>query len=226
MMIRINLLPVRAVKKREANRQILVVFAGILFIAAVLNFVWYTSRASEASRNAARISATKAKVAELEKVIGEVNNINLRKAEVERKLGVLDTLRKGRSGPVRMLDAFSTATPKKVWVSSFTETANAVKVTGQALSHDEVAEFMRGLGNVVWTPKGMGRLIEQRRDAKTSRVELLNETAAVEEFPVAEIHPFFTHIDLTNATQAPAVKDNPGVSTVIFNLTLQANYAI
>ena len=82
-----------------------------------------------------------------------------RKREVEDKLKVLEELRKGRSGPVRMLDALSTATPKKVWLIDFDEKANAVKLEGRAVAHDDVAEFMRALQNVVWTPKGMGRLV-------------------------------------------------------------------
>src|SRR5262245_48859249 len=124
MMIRINLLPVRAVKKRELGRQILVLGAAVLVLALVLNTAWYLDRNSTSSRNMDRINGTRARIAELEKVIGEVNNINKRKREVEEKLKVLDELRKGRSGPVRMLDALSTATPKKVWLKDFDEKAN------------------------------------------------------------------------------------------------------
>ena len=172
MMIRINLLPVRAVKKREMGRQVLVLGAGVMALAVVLNAVWYLDRNSTSNRNQEKIAATKSRIAELEKVIGEVNDINKRKREVEEKLKVLDELRRGRSGPVRMLDALSTATPKKVWLKDFDEKANQVKLEGTAVSHDDVAEFMRALQNVVWTPKGMARLVEQKRDATVARVEI------------------------------------------------------
>ena len=172
MMIRINLLPVRAVKKREMGRQILVLGAGVLVLALVLNGAWYLDRNSTSNRNQEKIAATKGRIAELEKVIGEVNNINKRKREVEEKLKVLDELRRGRSGPVRMLDALSTATPKKVWLKDFDEKQNLVKLEGTAVSHDDVAEFMRALQNVVWTPKGMARLVEQKRDAKVALAQL------------------------------------------------------
>jgi len=224
MMIRINLLPVRAVKKREMGRQVLVVLGGVLLAALALNYLWYSSRESEMAKASARVAATSAKIAELEQVIGEVNNIKTRKAEVERKLGVLDNLRKGRAGPVRMMDALANAIPKKVWLTAFTETDGKVSVAGSALSHDEVAEFMRGLNNIVWTPKGMGRLVEQRREARASRVELLNEQGSVEEFPVTDIKPFFTGIDLLNTAQAAA--SAAGIATVSFNLSMTANYAI
>ncbi len=225
MMIRINLLPVRAVKKREMGRQVLVLFALVLLGAGVGNYLWYADRDSELKRQYAAIGQTRAKIAELEKVIGEVKNINARKTEVEKKLAVLDALRKGRNGPVRMMDALASATPKKVWVKGFAESANAVSIDGSAVSHDEVAEFMRGLNGVVWTPKGMGRLVDQRRDSKTSRVELLTAEATVEEFPAGEVTPFFTDIDLTNAQQNRAAQ--PGAQPLVdFKITLQANYSI
>lgn len=225
MMIRINLLPVRAVKKREMGRQVLVLFGLVLVGAGVGNFFWYNDRQGEHDRNAAGVANTKTKIAELDKVIGEVKNINDRKLEVEKKLAVLDGLRKGRSGPVRMLDALSNAMPKKAWLTGFTEERGSVKLQGSALSHDDVAELMRGLATVVWTPRGVGKLVEQRRDAKTSRVELLSGDATVEEFPVTEIKPFFSNIDLKQVTQMNKGDATKAV-TVEFDITLTANYAI
>jgi len=79
----------------------------------------------------------------------------------------------------------------------------------------------------VWTPKGIGRLVEQRRDAKTSRVELLTPEASIEEFPVNQIKPFFTNIELKDAVQQASRGNDPNaLSTVDFNITLSANYAI
>ncbi|MFP2960130.1 PilN domain-containing protein [Myxococcus sp. 1LA] len=225
MMIRINLLPVRAVKKREMGRQVLVLFAVVLIGAGVANYFWYANRESELATHQQGVAAAKAKIAELEKIIGEVKNINTRKAEVEKKLAVLDSLRKGRNGPVRMMDALASATPKKVWVKSFAESKNAVSIDGSAVSHDEVAEFMRGLNSVVWTPKGMGRMVDRRRESKTSRVEMFSSEATIEEFPEAQVTPFFTNIDLKNATQGKSTQSG-APALVDFKITLKSNYAI
>ncbi|HEX8704510.1 MAG TPA: PilN domain-containing protein [Myxococcaceae bacterium] len=227
MMIRINLLPVRAAKKKEMGKQILVLFAAFIVAAIVGNYMWYSDRKAEFDSNAAGIAQVKNKITELEKVIGEVSKINERKLEVEKKLGVLDSLRKGRSGPVKMMDALATAMPKKLWLKNFAEEKSGVKISGSAISHDEVAEFMRGLSSMVWTPKGMGRLVEQRRDAKTSRVELLTPDATIEEFPVNAVKPFFTNIELKDAVQQAQRGNDPNaISTVDFNITLSAVYAI
>jgi Tfp pilus assembly protein PilN len=226
MMIHINLLPVRQEKKREVGRQFLVVVGGALFITLLANWFWYDSLASEEHKNAQRIASTQARIAELEKVIGEVDKINARKKDVQAKLGILADLRKQRTGPVRMLDALSTAIPKKVWLTLFEEKSNAVKMTGRAASHEDVAEFMRGLQSIVWTPRGMGRLVEQKRDAPTARVELVGGEGAVEDFPTKSISNFFSRVDLKKAEQKSSGAAPGAPRFVDFEINMTANYAI
>ena len=225
MMIRINLLPVRAKVRPNAGRQVLALFVFVLVGAGVGNYMWYADRDGVVQAQASGLANTKRRIAELDKTIGEVKNINARKTEVEKKLAVLDELRRGRSGPVRMLDALSTALPKKAWLRIFNEERGSVKLAGSAVSHDDVAELMRNLNGMVWTPKGIGRLVEQRREAKTSRVELLAAEVAIEEFPVGDIKPFFSNVELKSTQQKSTTK--PGeVNTVDFDISLTANYAI
>ena len=222
MMIRINLLPIRQGKKRELGRQFLVVVAGLTMIALIGNWFWYNQLAQQRDRNQVRIDDTKKRIAELEQVIGEVNNINKRRKEVEDKLGVLEKLRRGRSGPVRMLDALSTATPKKVFLTEFEEKASQVKLMGRAQSHEDVADFMRGLSAMVWTPKGMGRVVERKRDAQELRVELLSSEGAMEDFKLSEVASFFSNIDLKKAES----KDEKAARQINFEIAMSANYQI
>lgn len=217
-MIRINLLPVRQVKKRELGLQTLVLF-GIVVVAALLgNWLWASSRSDELAGLDRRVADTRREIAELEKVIGEVSDINTRKKEVEDKLAILDKLREGRTGPVRMLDALAHATPKKVWLQNFSGSGANLNITGQAISHDDVAELMRSLANVVWTPRGIGRVLEQRRNAKTTRVELMGN-GAVQELPVAEVSPFFRGVNLKKASQT----SQDGRKRVDFEISMNAS---
>ncbi len=183
MIVRINLLPVRQGKKREVSRQFLVLTAAVIVLVLVGNYIFYERVNGESERNTAKINQTQARIGELEKVIGEVNNLNARKKEVEDKLKILSGLRKGRSGPVRLM-------------------------------------------NVVWTPKGMGRLVEQKRDAKTSRVELLAAGNSIEDFAVADVGSFFTNIELRHAEQKDA-KTTAGITkSVDFEIVMSVNYSI
>lgn len=230
MMIRINLLPVRQVQKREAGRQFIVLMVGVLAIALLGNGYWYFSLDSDRADKQRRLDDTNARIAQLEKVIGEVNNLNKRKKEVEDKLAVLDKLRKQRGGPVKLLDALTLCIPKKVWVTNFEEKSGAVKLTGAAESFEDVSEFMKGLNNVVWTPKGMGRVVEMKRDGSAARVELVSEDSAIEDFTGAEIAHFFNNVELkaseSQAPSGPAATQSARQRTVKFEMSLSVNYAI
>ena len=226
MMIRINLLPVRKKVQQEAGRQVLALLGFVLLVAAGGNLYWYMERDAVVVGQQRGIAETRTRITDLDKTIGEVKNINTRKAEVEKKLAVLDALRRGRSGPVRMMDALATSMPKKAWIKTFNEERGAVKLQGAAVSHDDVAELMRNLNGMVWTPKGIGRLVEQRREAKTSRVELLTSESTIEEFPVGDIKPFFANVDLKVAQQQSKASKPGDVATVDFEISLASNYAI
>ena len=103
-MVRINLLPVRVSKKKEAGKQQLALFAVLLVAGLLANYLWASARASDLKARQAKLARTREEIAQLERIIGEVRNIKEAQQELQKKLDVLDRLKAGRSGPVRMLD--------------------------------------------------------------------------------------------------------------------------
>ena len=144
-MVRINLLPVRVSKKKEAGQQQLVLFAALLLAGLVANYFWSSSRASDLKARQAKLSRTKEDIAQLDRIIGEVKDIKTAQADLQQKLDVLDRLKQGRSGPVRMLDELATITPRQLWLSKLDEKGGSITFTGSALSIDDVSAFMAAL---------------------------------------------------------------------------------
>ncbi|MBL8914650.1 MAG: PilN domain-containing protein [Archangium sp.] len=219
MMIRINLLPVRQVQKREQGRQFLVLLIGTLIIVGAANAYWYVWMDGKRETAQRRLDDTNARIQQLEKVIGEVNNLAKRKKEVEEKLAELDKLLTERKGPVKLLDALATSIPKKVWLNNFEEKAGSTIMSGNAESYDDVSEFMRSLKNIIWSPKGMGRVVERKRDGHW-RVELIQSgEGSIEEFTEAEVKEkgFFNNIELKSTTVDAATK------RVKFDMALSTN---
>jgi type IV pilus assembly protein PilN len=144
-MIRINLLPVRASKKREFGRQQLVFVALILILVGIGNWYWYNKVDGELSAMDQQISRTRSEIAQLEKTIGEVKSIKEDKKALEDKLKILDTLKKGRSGPVRVMDDLASIIPPKVWIMDYSETAGAVGIQGRASSYEDLSAFSKKL---------------------------------------------------------------------------------
>lgn len=142
-MIRINLLPVRAAKKKEMGRQQLVLFAGVIFLAVALNGFWWWSVDNDKTDRLAKEAKLKTDIAQLERIIGEVNTISKDKEALEAKLAVLGNLKKGRTGPVRLLDALATLIPAKVWVREMTEKNGSLTIKGSAVSNEDIADLLR-----------------------------------------------------------------------------------
>ncbi len=91
-------------------------------------------------------------------MIGEVNNLNKRKKEVEEKLAVLDKLTKQRAGPVKLLDALANSPfPRRSGSPTSTRRRTRSTWSGSAESHEDVSEFMmRQLASMAWTPQRHG----------------------------------------------------------------------
>lgn len=144
-MIRINLLPVRVSKKKQAANQQLAVAAVALLLALAGNFFWSQSRADALAAREEKMKRTKAEIAQLEKIIGEVNDIKQQQAAVKDKLAVLDKLKAGRAGPVRLLDDLAGVMPKRLWLKKMEEKDRAVSFEGSGATIEDVSAFMSAL---------------------------------------------------------------------------------
>jgi type IV pilus assembly protein PilN len=176
-MIRINLLPVRVSRKKAAGKQQLILFALLIVAGFIGNYLWAQSRASDLKARQQKIAKTREEITQLDRIIGEVKNIKEQQAALREKLDILGQLKAGRTGPVRVMDALATLTPKRLWISRFEEKGGAATIIGQAATIDDVSEFMTALkGNPHFTS------VELTKTASTSpqgkSLELVDFTLA------------------------------------------------
>jgi type IV pilus assembly protein PilN len=144
-MIRINLLPVRVSKKKAAGKQQLLLFALLIVLGFIGNFLWASSRASELQAREAKVKSLRDEIAQLDRIIGEVKNIKDQQAALREKLDILTQLKANRSGPVRVLDALATLTPKRLWLTKLEEKGGRLSFSGAAATIDDVSDFMTAL---------------------------------------------------------------------------------
>jgi type IV pilus assembly protein PilN len=144
-MIRINLLPVRVSKKKAAGKQQLILFALVVVGGYVGNFLWAQARTSELRSREARVANTRQEIAQLDRIIGEVKNIKEQQAALREKLDILAQLKAARAGPVRVMDALATLTPKRLWITKIEEKGGSATISGQAVTIDDVSAFMSAL---------------------------------------------------------------------------------
>lgn len=144
-MIKINLLPVRAAKKKETAVQQIVIFCAVLGVAAVLVMSFYVVRRVQVANTKKDITLGNTKINELKTKIGKLEELKSLKEQVKKKLAVLAQLRKNKSGPAQRLATLSDMTPDQLWLTAYSESSDAVKISGVAFTEELIAQFMRAL---------------------------------------------------------------------------------
>ena len=142
-MIRINLLPFRAARKKENIRKQVSIFllslVLVIILATWLNFVL-----------SGKIKSLNKEIAETQKQVEKYNKINKEIAEIKKKLDLLNkkievikSLDLIRKAPVELLDDVSRLNvQERMWLTKLEEKSGKIKMTGVALDNPTVAEFM------------------------------------------------------------------------------------
>jgi len=144
-MIKINLLPYRVSKKKETAQQQLMIFAVIIAGALIAMGAIYIITAGKINTTKSEITRSENELADLKKKIGEIDNLKKLQAEVQKKLDILNQLRKGKTGPAIRLARLSDIVPEKMWLTRYQESGSSVSISGLTYSEDLIAEFMRSI---------------------------------------------------------------------------------
>lgn len=142
-MIKINLLPYRASKKKEALRQQLVVMGAILVMVLLAIGVVFSVTLGKLRSTKAEITKSENELQTLKMKIGEIDNLKKLQAEVQKKLDVLSQLRKEKAGPATRLARISDMVAERMWLTKYQEASGSVSISGLAYSEDLIADFMR-----------------------------------------------------------------------------------
>ena len=159
-MIRINLLaegkkPVVTKKKQvtEGGWKAIVQSENLTFylllllalIGPVVVGVIYLLKENRIAILREEVTVAQAEVDELEPIIREVEEFKAKKAELERKVLVINQLKANQKGPVRIMDYVSKALPELLWLNRMEVGASSITISGEAFNTNAVANFMENL---------------------------------------------------------------------------------
>jgi len=158
-MIKINLLSEgkrpAAVRKSKPSRLNLqggdvgqwLLAVGLLLGVAVVAVWWYLM-SEQIKAKKAEVALAEAEVARLASVIKEVDEFKAKKAELERKIGIINDLKANQRGPVRVMDYISRALPELLWLDRAEMKTDSIEIEGRAFNTNAVANFMDNLDKV------------------------------------------------------------------------------
>ncbi|HEU5436607.1 MAG TPA: PilN domain-containing protein [Telluria sp.] len=146
-MIRINLLPHRAAKRKQKQAAFVALMAlgGVLGLAVVVAVAGYN--ASRISIQNERNLVLKSANAELDKKIGDIATLKLEIEALKARQQAVEDLQGDRNQPVYLLDELVRQTPEGVHLKSFKQEGQRVVLTGYAQSQERVAELLRNLSS-------------------------------------------------------------------------------
>ncbi len=145
-MIRINLLPFRAARKKENIRQqVSIYLLSLIFIGIAV--IYYNSVLNNKITDLTKdIKDTKVKVAKYNKINAEIATIKKNLSILTKKTNVIKSLETNRRAQVKLLDSMTRLIiPRRMWFTSFQVKNNGMKVAGIALDDKTVADFMTNL---------------------------------------------------------------------------------
>lgn len=175
-MIRINLLPVRQAKKVAAGQRQLLLLIGLIVVEVAGLVVLYNIEEGAIEEKKRTVATLEQEIEALKREVGDYERLQSQRQQLIAQRNVINALNESRIGPVWVLRevgallsvngrptidqqsyddlirrhpsaAFNIKwNPRRLWLSSFTETGKGVSIIGKAKDYDDVAELLKRLG--------------------------------------------------------------------------------
>ncbi|MCK5915645.1 MAG: PilN domain-containing protein [Deltaproteobacteria bacterium] len=144
-MIRINLLPVRAERRKEfIRKQIMIAALSLLVTIAVIGILFVQIQRRHDSTKSS-LASTNAKIKQLAPIIKKIEEYKKQKAEISKKIAVIIDLDRYRLAPVVVLSDLNQLRPEKLWFTGLKENNKHLSITGVAVDNETIVTFLNNL---------------------------------------------------------------------------------
>ena len=144
-MIKINLFPLKEIKREKAIRKIIIV-NGLLFLLIVMfsGFIYFDNveKIDNLDKSIKREKQKLTKLASLRKKIKEFKE---KQKILETKLKIINDLNSFRLYPSYIFYLLSQKIPKEVWINYLNVTQNKISIKGIALDEPTIVKFINRL---------------------------------------------------------------------------------
>jgi type IV pilus assembly protein PilN len=144
-MIKINLLQAKKEKKKAGlKKELAVLILAVVLLVALLGFLqWQMDKKTEETQ--VKIAGLKKEIASAKSLMTDLNKAKEDQRILQDKLNIINSLRKEKSLPAKILDALSTDKPEKVQLETLKKEGAKLSIEGIALDDETIANFMTNL---------------------------------------------------------------------------------
>ena len=145
-MIQINLLPVREARRKADLRQHVMQLLLVMIVTCAGVGFAHSRLSDQVAQSQLRVRQMEADIEQFQPQLEQVAAFRKKKANLEKKIDVIEGLDRARRGPVRIMDELAVHTPERLWLKTVKTTGNKLKLSGESLDNELVAAFLRALG--------------------------------------------------------------------------------
>jgi type IV pilus assembly protein PilN len=186
-MIKVNLLPVRAARKKETFMN--QIYVGILVIIISLGVVTWRAWTMQSHIKSleAQVSKRTKELKDLETIQKEVDKFKAMNKILEDKIAVMTSLEEGRDWFIRIVDHISMSIPDNVWITSMSLGAgrsrrgggggissSPISINGEAYEKDAIGYFISNLesNDTYVSSVDLGRITQKKGGKELGGVDI------------------------------------------------------
>lgn len=161
-MARINLLPWRAERRKQRQKEFAAMVGASAVLAVVLAFLLVSYYNGQISGQEARNTFLREQIAQVDKQIDEIKALDEKKSKLLARKEVIEQLQANRSKMVHLFDSLVRTIPDGVVLTSVKQEGDKLTLIGRSQSSARVSDYMRMLETAGWMTKPELSIIEAR----------------------------------------------------------------
>ncbi len=161
-MARINLLPWRAERRKQRQKEFATMVGAAAVVAVVLAFALISYYNAQISGQQARNAYLREQISQVDKQIEEIKALDEKRGKLLARKEVIEQLQANRSKMVHLFDSLVRTIPDGVILTSVKQEGDKLTLTGRSQSNARVSTYMRMIENAGWMTKPELGVIEAR----------------------------------------------------------------
>ena len=161
-MARINLLPGRAERRKQRQKEFMTMLGASAILAVVLAFLIISYYNGQISGQTERNTFVREQIAKVDTQIEEIKALDEKKSKLLARKEVIEQLQANRSKMVHLFDSLVRTIPDGVVLTSVKQEGDKLTLQGRSQSNARVSTYMRSLETSGWMTRPDLSIIEAR----------------------------------------------------------------
>ena len=161
-MARINLLPWRAERRKQRQKEFMTMLGASAILAVVLAFLIISYYNGQITGQNERNAFVREQIAKVDKQIEQIKALDEKKSKLLARKEVIEQLQANRSKMVHLFDSLVRTIPDGVVLTSVKQEGDKLTLQGRSQSNARVSTYMRSLETSGWMTKPDLKIIEAR----------------------------------------------------------------